>query len=200
MHIEFLLEEPSAEAFLAGFLPRFLRTETTWNLIPFQGKADLLSNLENRLKGYAKWMPEDWRIAVLIDEDRQDCRMLKGRLEDAAQAAGLLTKCRSNGGAFRVVNRIAVEELEAWFLGDVEALRTAFPGVPAHLGSREAFRDPDAVKGGTWEALERVLQKAGHFPGGLRKIELARLMAVHMVPERNRSGSFQCFLAGISGS
>jgi len=198
MHIELLLEEPSAGAFFANFLPKIVPEGMTWKLIPFQGKADLLSNLEKRLKGYAAWLPEDWRIVVLVDEDREDCTKLKAKLETAAKAAGLTTKSRAKRGSFTVLNRIAVEELEAWFLGDVEGLRAAYPGVPASLGSRENFRDPDAVPGGTWEALERVLQRAGHFQGGLGKIELARTMARHMEPTRNRSRSFQQFMKGMS--
>ncbi len=198
MHIEFLLEEPSAEAFFAGFLPKILREEDTWNLIQFGGKPNLLANLENRLKGYANWIPEDWRIVVLIDEDRQDCKALKSQLEAAAAAAGLTTKTAADGEEFRVINRIAVEELEAWFLGDIDALCAAYPGVPSSLANREGFRDPDAVKGGTWERLEQILQKAGHFRGGLSKIELARTMALHMEPLRNRSKSFQVFLEGMA--
>ncbi len=198
MHLELLLEEPSAEAFFADFLPKIAPEGTTWRLIPFQGKADLLANLEKRLKGYAAWLPEDWRIVVLVDEDREDCTKLKARLEASAKVAGLMTKSRAKKGGFAVLNRIAVEELEAWFLGDVEGLCAAYPGVSASLGSRENFRDPDAVPGGTWEALERVLQRAGHFQGGLGKIELARTMARHMEPARNRSRSFQRFIEGMA--
>jgi hypothetical protein len=197
MHIEFLLEEPSAEAFLADFMPKIVPAETSCSFIRFQGKTDLLANLENRLKGYRDWLPKHWRIVVLIDEDRQDCVKLKAELDSAAAAAGLKTKSKAEKGAFVVLNRIAVEEIEAWFLGDVEGLRTAYPGVPASLGSRENFRDPDAVAGGTWEALERVLQKAGYFPGGLGKIELARTMAQHLNSGRNQSRSFRCFVEGI---
>lgn len=198
MNIVFLLEEPSAEAFFQGFLPKILPKETTWTLIKFQGKMDLLANLEKRLRGYAAWLPEDWRIVVLVDEDREDCLELKRKMEEAAKTAGLQTKSRPKNGTFVVLNRIAVEELESWFLGDVEGLRMAYPGVPASLGSRENFRDPDGVAGGTWEALERVLQKAGHFAGGLSKVELARTMAQHMEPSRNRSRSFQCFMEGMA--
>lgn len=198
MHIEMLLEEPSAEAFFAGFLPKVTPEGTTWNLISFQGKANLLANLEKRLKGYASWIPADYRIVVLVDEDRQDCRRLKSQLENAAAAAGLLTKTRAGNAPFTVLNRIAVEEIEAWFLGDVEALRAAYPGVPANLGQQAKYRNPDAVGGGTWESLERVLQRAGHFRGGLGKIDLARTMAQHLQPSRNRSASFQCFLAGLA--
>ncbi len=121
MHIEFLLEEPSSEAFLKGMLEKLLLPNTTMNTIVFQGKPDLLANLRARLKAYQKWIPEDYRIVVLIDEDRADCRALKAKLEDAARGAGLPTKSRPKRGKFVVLNRIAVEELEAWFFGDPQA-------------------------------------------------------------------------------
>ena len=198
MHIELLLEEPSAEAFFSTFLPKVLPQDATVRPIIFQGKHDLLSNLERRLKGYRSWLPADARIIVLVDEDRQDCRDLKAHLERAASAAGFTTKTGARGGAFVVLNRIVVEELEAWFLGDPVALNAAYPRVPATLGARAAFRDPDQVAGGTWEALERVLQRAGYYPGGLPKIEVAKTMASHLEAGRNTSASFRCFLSGLA--
>ncbi len=95
------------------------------------------------------------------------------------------------------INRIAVEELEAWFFGDVGALVAAYPGVPETLDRRAKYRNPDAIAGGTWEALERVLQEAGHHGGGLAKVRAARDIAAHMDPGRNRSRSFQVFRDAI---
>ena len=198
MHIELFLEEPSAEAFLQGFLHKLLPAETTWNPIVFQGKSDLLKNLERRLKGYRNWMPPDWKIVVLIDEDRADCLRLKEQMENAATTAGFITKTKSNGGPFMVLNRIAIEELEAWFFGDAAALATAFPGVSENLGAKAAYRNPDAIGGGTWESLERILRRAGHCSGGFSKIEVAREMARHMDAARNTSVSFRCFAEGLA--
>ena len=78
-----------------------------------------------------------------------------------------------------MVNRVAIEELEAWYFGDWEAVQAAYPGVNANLPQKAGFRDSDAVQGGTWEAFERVLQKARYFKNGLRKIEAARTVAEH---------------------
>jgi hypothetical protein len=89
-------------------------------------------------------------------------------------------------------------EIEAWYFGDVEALAKAYPGVPATLDRKEKFRNPDAIAGGTWETLERVLQRAGYYAGGLPKCELARRMAPRLEPGRNRSRSFQNFVAGLA--
>jgi hypothetical protein len=175
-----------------------LPDNVTRRLHCFQGKADLLSKLPARLRGYQSWIPPDWRVIVLVDEDRDDCTRLKQQLEHAARHANLPTKSAVRGHRhFHVVNRIAVEELEAWFFGDVEALATAYPGVPTSLSRRAKFRDPDAITGGTWEALEKVLQSAGYFAAGLPKIEVARTIGQHLDPSRNQSRSFRSFVAGL---
>lgn len=49
---------------------------------------------------------------------------------------------------------------------------------------------PYKIRGGTHEALARILRQAGYFTTGLRKIEAARTIAAHMVPARNTSRSF----------
>ena len=114
MHIEVLVEEPSAEAALENLLPKMLPSDTTFKLHNFQSKHTLLAELPKRLKGYGPWLPDDWRIVVLVDEDRQDCDELKARLERAAGDAGLITKSiAADQKSFQVLNRIVVEELEA---------------------------------------------------------------------------------------
>lgn len=193
MHFELLVEEPSAEAALQNLLPRILGESATFVIHPHQGAADLLGKLPDRLKAYKTWLPPDWRIVVLVDEDRRDCHDLKNRLEREARRAGLAAKSTAGLREFQVVNRLAIEELEAWFFGDVDALVATYPGVSANLGQKARCRNPDATAGGAWEALERVLQKAGCFPGGLAKIEAARAISMSMDPRRNRSRSFRVF-------
>ena len=197
MHVLFFVEEPSAEAALTNLLPRLLPEQATFQSIVFQGKNDLLNNLEARLRGYASWLPIDWRIVVLVDEDRQDCIQLKSQLEDAAKSAGLVSKGLAAGGCFQILNRIVVEELEAWFIGDVEALRQVYPCIPVSLAQRQKFRDPDHVPGGTWEALEAALQTCGYYPAGYPKVDAARKISLFMDPARNRSYSFQKFYQGL---
>lgn len=190
------VEEYSMEAALNVLLPKLLG-DIEFQIIRFQCKDDLLKRLPERLRGYAGWLPDGWRILVLVDQDDDDCRQLKQRLDAMAHAAGLRTRAKLRSGErFQVANRIAIEELEAWFFGDWEAVRTAYPRVPANVPQKSAYRDPDRISGGTWEAIERVLRQAGYFKTGLRKIELARSVAVHMDIERNGSRSFQAF-AGV---
>ncbi|TRZ91924.1 MAG: DUF4276 family protein [Rhodocyclaceae bacterium] len=188
------------EVALEHLLPKLLN-EANFEIRRFQCKDDLLKNMPARLRGYSSWLPANWAILVLVDQDDTKCLVLKKKLESMAAAAGLVSKSRAgNGNRFQVANRIAIEELEAWFFGDWAAVQAAYPRVPATIPQRAPFRNPDAVAGGTWEALERVLKRAGYFKGGLRKMELARAVAQHMAPDRNTSKSFQAFIGAVSAA
>ncbi len=194
------VEEYSMETVLEQLLPKLLG-EIEFQIVRFQCKNDLLQHAPDRLKAYAAWLPDTWRILVLVDRDDDDCADLKARLEQMAAAAGLLTKTKAGQGQrFQVVNRIAIEELEAWFFGDWTAVQAAYPRVPATVPQKAGFRDPDAIAGGTWEALERILKKAGYFSTGLRKLECARAVAAHMEPARNSSKSFKKFCSAVTAA
>ena len=91
------------------------------------------------------------------------------------------------------MTRIAIEELEAWYFGDWPAVRAAYPGVSANIPGRAAYRDPDAIAGGTWEAFERILQRHGYFGQGLAKVQAATDIGDHIDAARNRSRSFAVF-------
>jgi hypothetical protein len=188
-HVEFLVEEPSMAAFLRTLLPSVLG-DVSFDVHPHQSKQDLLAKLPGKLTGYAYWIPRSWRIVVVVDRDDDDCDALKDQLEAFAAQAGLATRSRPEGEAWTVANRIAIEELEAWYFGDWKAVRAAYPRVSKGVPNQEAYRNPDAIAGGTWEAFERELQGAGYFRTGLRKIEAARAVAEHMKPNRNTSKSF----------
>ena len=198
MHIEFLVEDLSTQEACTLFLPRLLPSGTEYEIRSFRGKQDLLSKLPARLKAYRGWIPQDWRIVVLIDRDNEDCHDLKSKLEEMSRQAGFITKTAcGQGQEFQVLNRIMIEELEAWFFGDIEALCQAYAGVRSNLAQKAQYRDPDAIQGGTWEALQRELQRAGYFKGGLDKVKAAREIAQFMNPEVNRSPSFQSFRQGL---
>lgn len=189
-HVEVLVEEPSMEAALRVLLPRVLHG-LSFQVYPYQCKDDLLKRLPDRLRGYAAWLPDDYRIVVIVDRDDDDCSELKQQLEQIATNAGLRSRTRSGNQSYQLVNRLAIEELEAWYFGDWAAVRAAYPQVPANIPSQARYRDPDAITGGTWEAFERVLKRAGYFQTGLRKIEAARTVAENWQPQSNRSRSFQ---------
>lgn len=197
-HLAPLVEEPSMEAFLRALLPRLLPQDRTFEVHPFQGMNDLLGKLEARLRGYAAWLPADWRVVVIVDRDDDDCLALKGQLETIARRAGLRSRSRAGSTPWQLVNRIAIEELEAWYFGDWAAVRSAFPRVSANVPRRQGLRDPDAIAGGTWETFERVLQAHGYFKGGLLKIEAARAIGARVDPAQSSSHSFRAFSDAIA--
>jgi hypothetical protein len=191
-HIEFLVEEPSMEAALRLIVPKIVG-DLSFEVYPYQCKQDFLQKLPARIRGYAAWLPPDWRVVIILDRDDDTCLDLKQQLEIMVFGAGLRTRSQAAGGPFQVINRLAIEELEAWFFGDWEAVRIAYPNVSNSIPAKKGYRDPDVIAGGTWEALERTLRRAGYFRSGLRKIEAARKIAERMDPNRNRSNSFRAF-------
>jgi Domain of unknown function (DUF4276) len=188
-HWEVLVEEASMEQLLRVLMPRMVG-RATFAIHAHQGKHHLMARLSARLRGYARWLPAEACVLVVVDRDDQDCHALKRRLDGAAAGIRWVTGGPVSG-AVRVLNRIAIEELEAWYFGDWAAVRAAYPGVAGNLPRQRGYRDPDLIQGGTWEAFERVLQRAGYFSGGLRKIEAAQTIAKHMDPARNTSPSFR---------
>jgi len=197
--LEVLVEEDSAKTLLLALLPK-MAPSLTINIHHFQGKRDMLSKLPNRLRGFANYLTAEACILVLVDRDNDDCKELKARLEGMATDAGLGVRRIGRGSSrmgsrtmVQVVNRIVIEELEAWYFGDWAAVRRVYPRVSVN----PAYRRPDAIRGGTWEAFERVLQRAGHLGGRLSKVRAAQDMARHMEPEQNTSPSFKCLLHGI---
>jgi hypothetical protein len=105
-------------------LPRVL-IDVSFDVHPHQGKSDLLQRLPSRLKGYAAWLPDDYRIVVVVDRDDDDCNALKERLEQIAIDAGLRSRTRAGNQSYQLINRLAIEELEAWYFGDWDAVRSA---------------------------------------------------------------------------
>lgn len=174
-------------AALEILLPRLV-PDHSFRVYEHQGKTDLLGKRESRLRSYAGMQASwsDMRVVVVVDRDNDDCRDLKQRLLDTCGAANCKALCR-----------IAIEELEAWFFGDIAAVRAAYPSVSSNLANKAPYRDPDAIAGGTWEALERELKRAGYYTTGMPKVEVARKVAEHMQPDANRSRSFQIFRDGV---
>ena len=196
MHLEFLLEERSAEVALKAILPKIVSSDVSRRFHVFQGKHNLLKQLPRRLKSYRLKIPGDWRIVVLIDEDRENCHLLKSKLEQIARDEGFVTKSGVVKNLdFQIVNRLAIEELEAWFFGDPKAVRKAFPRVLKTFEHQAKYRNPDAIVGGTHEALGRLLKR--HYRKGLTKTVVAQKIASHMEPNCNTSTGFQVFVEGL---
>lgn len=188
------------EAFLNAALPAMLPQGVTFAMHVYQGKYDLLRKLPARLKGYQTWLPDNHRIVVLVDRDADDAVQLKQSLEAVSAAAGLVTKTVAANDNWQAVNRIAIEELEAWYFGDWEAVKLAFPKVNSRVPQKAGFRDSDGIAGGTWEAFERTLQRSGYYKAGLRKVEAASAVAAHFDAGRCTSVSLQHFRSALDSA
>lgn len=200
MRVEFLVEEPSAKAALEQLLPRLLPAGHTFRIRAFEGWQDLLGDLKNVLRGYHRRIlregETDLRIVVLLDGDGI-CARRKASLEEHAAEAGLLTKSTARPGEpFYVLNRVAVQELEAWWLGDRAAIMAAYPGVkPAHF--KGLNRDCESLPKPN-EALWEVLKLGRYFTNGKRKTQWAIDIGQYVDPVRNTSASFRYFCEGLA--
>lgn len=196
-HLEIFVEEPSMEAFLLELLPRLLPRHVSFSLYTHNGKSDLLRKLPHRLRGYANWMPGNHGIVVVVDRDNDDCVGLKTTLEGFFAQSGIVTKMSAGVASFSGLTRIAVEELEAWYFGNWPAVVRGYPILPSSVASKAKYRNSDDIRGGTWEAFERICKSQGLFSTGLRKVEAARKIGGQIEIGENSSPSFAAFREGL---
>lgn len=146
--------------------------------VPHEGKSDLDRSVPRKL---AAWRVPGDRFVVLRDSDAAACRQVKARL---------VKLCADSGRPDTLV-RLACQELEAWYLGDLEALAAAYED-PKLCGPamRKRFVDPDA-----WEKPSAQVQRV--LPA-FQKGQGARRMGVALRgADESRSRSFQVFVAGV---
>ena len=165
MHIEFLVEDSSGERLLAQLLPQILGeqgAQHTWRLKAYKGigrippgltaktdpaKRILLDQLPRVLQAYGKTPGID-AVVVVLDTDRRDCKEFLRELQ--ALALG----CKA---APRTLFRLAIEETEAWYLGDRAAVLRAYPRARCEVLDRYV---QDSVCN-TWELLADAVHVGG---------------------------------------
>lgn len=210
MHIEVLVEDSSGEKLLAQLLPQILGEQGaphTWRLKAYKGvgripkgltaKADpakriLLDQLLRLLQGYGKTPGID-AVVVVLDTDRRNCKAFLQELKSLAESCN---------PAPPTLFRLAIEEVEAWYLGDRAALLKAFPRARREVLDRYA---QDSVCG-TWELLAdavhaggaTAIKKAGWPLPGQLKHEWAEKIGPFMSLHQNASPSFGKFRDGLS--
>ena len=211
MHFEILAEDQSGSIALGHILEKILGpnyTEHSWRMHPFRGKGrlpdnlyetpspqnqQLLNNLPSLLRGFGKSLDESTSVVVVVvDLDNDDCPRFKQDL------LNVLNACNPRP---RTLFRIAIEESEAWLLGDQAAVKAAYPN------ARDAVLNVYAQDSicGTWEVLADAVHQGGSaklkqagFPAdGAAKCDWARNIAPHMDIYANQSRSFQVFRDGV---
>ena len=146
--------------------------------VPHEGKNDLEDRIPGKLKAWR--VPGDCFV-IVRDNDGGDCIALKQRLRDL---------CRQTGHENATI-RIVCQELEAWYLGQPDAMADAFEDESLRvIGKRARFRDPDA--------RQNPSQDVDRLCNGFQKIDGARRMADHLTWEDNCSRSFKVFLEGVA--
>ncbi len=178
--IVFLLEEPSMRALLDGLLPRLIDgwvANRHFLCIPHEGKRDLDSSIARKLRA---WRVPDDRFVIVRDNDGADCLVVKQSLQTLCEAAG-----RPDA-----LVRLVCQELESWYLGDLQALAESFGEPKANSPARrKRYAQPDQ-----WiKASAEVRRLIPTF----QKIGGARRLALSLEFDRNRSKSFQVFVSAV---
>lgn len=208
MRIHILVEGPSEEALLSRWLPRFQpnhkhriythqgkgRLSLDPTHTPALGQRGLLDQLPAKLRAWGReFNSATDRVLVLVDADNEDPGELHRRISSLHQQLNPRPDAEVS---------VAVEETEAFYLGDSRAIRRAFPTFKKSAYQTYA---QDSICG-TWEVFQAVIGATT-----VDKVAWARKMAEELGTDfeganANRSPSFQNFcrtlrrLAGEEGS
>ena len=200
MHFEFLTEDQSSGKSMEILIPKLLGNEITFRIHPYKGigrisknlrpKSDankriLLDQLPKILRGYGH-TPHSGIIVIICDLDDKDKQQFLSELQ------GVLTTCEPKP---QTLFCLAIEEFEAWYLGDLNAIRKAYPYAKNTVLNSYVN---DSICG-TWELLadaiykggSKELNKRGRQSVGEQKSVWAGTISPHMNVNENISPSFK---------
>lgn len=157
-----------------------------------RGKEDLITNLDKIVPTLSK-PPQQKRIIVIIDQDKQGCKELKTRIVVKMQ------KCACD---YKV--RIACYELESWFLGDMDAIAKCSPQFkPKSLQNKKKYRNIDSVEKPS-NVIEKIVPQWKNDYASKPKFAEKMAKIISLEPrnreQSNRSHSFHVFLETLKGS
>lgn len=207
MHFEILVEDQSGKKALDIIVRKIIGSDPTFKIHFYKGagripkglgktdvsKRILLDQLPRLLQGYGDKFskyPKDYRSAVIVvcDLDDKNCK------EFLAELKRVLDYCDPKP---QTRFCIAIEEGEAWFLGDVPAIKRAYPKAKNKILKKYVN---DSICD-TWELLadaifpggRKALSAQGWPAIGAQKSEWAEKIGPHMDVENNSSPSFNHF-------
>lgn len=169
-------EEPSMKEALEPILDKLGIAKGQYQIISHQGVSELEKSLRNKLRS---WRDPAARFLILRDNDMGNCSDRKRKLLEIARRAGREGQCKV---------RIVCQELEAWFIGDINALEKS-----RHLKKPVPKRlrrcDPDQ--------LEKPSRELAKLRSGYGKITGAKKIAPHLDVQNQRSASFAATVSAI---
>ena len=206
MHFEVLVEDQSGKKALDILIPKIIGDQHTFRVIEYRGigriprnlksgteanKRILLDRLPSLLRGYGKTFadyPPNYPAVVILVCDLDDKCLKEFRQE-------LFTALNACNPKPETRFCIAIEEGEAWLLGDIPAIKAAYPKAKVNVLSR--YKN-DAICG-TWELLADAVYQGGanglkeRAAVGQEKSIWAERIAPHMDVAINASPSFCYF-------
>ena len=208
MHFEILVEDQSGQTMLGILIPKIIGEQHTFRFHDYRGighipknlisstdarKRILLDQLPRLLRGYGRTFagyPPNYPAAVIVvcDLDNKCLKTFRQELFEVLNACDPKPETRFC---------IAIEEGEAWLLGDIPAVKAAYPNAKDSVLSRY---ENDSIYG-TWELLADAvssggvsgLKKKGGQVVGREKSVWAEKIPPHMNVDNNASPSFHYF-------
>ena len=208
MHFEILVEDQSGKRALDILVPKIVGPNHTFQIHSYKGighipknlksekeasKRILLAELPRILRGYGKTFasyPKNYSAAVILVCDLDNKCLKKFRQE----LFNILNNCTPQP---QTRFCIAIEEGEAWFLGDIPAIKAAYPRAKDTV--LKAYVNDSIC--GTWERLAdavyaggaTALSARGWQAVGAEKSQWAEKISPYMDVTNNISPSFNYF-------
>ncbi|MGZ4019486.1 MAG: DUF4276 family protein [Flavisolibacter sp.] len=208
MHFEILVEDQSGKIALDILVPKIIGDNHTFDVKSYKGvgripvkmnagvdasKRILLTNLPRLLAGYGKsWQEYPAVVIVVCDLDDKCLKSFRDELINLLNACNPRPETRFC---------IAVEEGEAWFLGDIPAIKQVYPKAKDTV--LNAYISDSIC--GTWERLADAVYKGGSQQlsslgwqtVGTEKSAWAESITPHMDLDNNTSPSFNYFVGKL---
>ena len=211
MHFQFLIEDQSSAELIEILMPKIIAglQDATFDCKSFHGlggftkkntvketrTGKLLNDLATYLRGFDKSLRGiSAAIIIVLDNDTRDPEVFRSELENVA---------KRNSISVDHVFCIDVEEVEAWLLGDSNAIRMAYPN--ARLSVLQSYVQDSIC--GTWEVLADIVYSGGfskfkkqnptYAEIGRKKREWAGEIGKFMNIDENKSPSFRFFIGEL---